>query len=216
MNIREQGGRSLERALHNIRYNIKLILGINILVVISYFCLVPILFNIRYLSQIEIAQIGEMYLSIAGIILFPVICEAELSSNINDILRSKKTHSLYSFLIRLIFVIIISFIIISSYLFIVRYFGGIYNYKLIFIGLIISFVYLGSISLTIYHVFSNKIIGYMSGFIYYLVEFFTKGTYTKDFYLFSLTKGSMSEKYNILTIIVILIVLNIVTKIIRE
>lgn len=67
-----------------IYYNIKISCSVNFLAAIALIALVPFIFSLRMLGTREIAVIGEMYLSIIGIILFTYIVDIEERDNLKE------------------------------------------------------------------------------------------------------------------------------------
>lgn len=157
----------------------------------------------------EIAVIGEMYLSIMGIILFTSIGDIEDRDNIKETVFTKKTPYVYIFILRILILVVSTFLLITMITMYAWHNGGSFSIWRITIGIWISAVFLGFLGLTIANVTGNITSGYLAAFAYYLFEFVTKGKYSKGFYLFSLLNDSLNEKYRILIIIVVILGINI-------
>jgi hypothetical protein len=158
----------------------------------------------------DMAVIGEMYLSILGIILFIYVGDIDNRDNIKEIIFSRKTPHIYIFILRMCIMMVVTFLLISIITIYVWYNKGTFFPLSIIFGAWISAVFLGLLGLTISNVTGNISSGYLIAFAYYLLELITKGKYTKNFYLFSLLRYSFNEKYMILAIIAVIFALNIV------
>lgn len=74
----------------------------------------------------------------------------------------------------------------------------------------ISSVFLGILGFTVVNFSDNISLAYLISFGYYFMEYVTKGKYTKELYLFSLTKGKFFKgKYELLFIIFFMIIVNL-------
>ena len=193
-----------------IYYNIKITCNINLLAALVLVALVPFIFSTKMLEFKDMAVIGEMYLSILGIILFISIGDIDNRDNIKEIIFSRKTPHTYIFILRMCIMMVVTFLLISIITIYVWYTKGTFFPLSIIFGAWISAVFLGLLGLTISNVTGNISSGYLIAFAYYLLELITKGKYTKNFYLFSLLRNSFNEKYMILTIIAVIFGLNIV------
>ena len=89
--------------------------------------------------------------------------------------------------------------------------GSSFNFFEIAFGTCISAVFLGMLGFTVANLIQNISASYLVCFSYYFLEYFTKGKYTKDLYLFSLTSGSFkSGKLVLLCTIFIMIIFNMI------
>lgn len=192
-----------------IYYNIKISCSVNFLAAIALIALVPFIFSLRMLGTREIAVIGEMYLSIIGIILFTFIVDIEERDNIKETIFSRKTPYVYIFILRIFILMILAFLLIAIITLYACYNGGSFSIWGITAGIWVSAVFLGLLGLTISNVTGNITSGYIGAFAYYLFELVTKGKYTRSFYLFSLLNNSLNEKYRILIITAIILGFNI-------
>ena len=192
-------------------YNLKLINNINVLAAISFLIVLSLMSNMRFLTYTEAARLGETYVSIIGIIIFPYLCTIEFNQNIKETIFTKKTSFAKIVFIRVIYMIVFMILCISVITAIQLF--NCSNFKAIELiaGISITTFFLGMVGITASNLFKNEILGYMAAFMYYFFELFDRGRHTKDLYLFSLMKGSFSYgKYYILSISLILLAVNLV------
>lgn len=191
-------------------YNLKLIGNLNTAIAVAFLVIITLMVNMKFLTYKEAAVIGETYVSIIGIILFPYLCTIEYSNNIKETIFTKKTSFMNIVLLRIIIMIFLTILCISTVTAIEIYSESSFNAVEIIFGTFITTFFLGMIGITVSNIFENDILGYMVAFMYYFFELFDGGKHTKDFYLFSLTRGSFSYgKYYILLISIILLILNL-------
>ncbi len=191
-------------------YNIKITCNINFLAALVLVALAPFIFSFRILEFENMGVVGEMYLSILGIVLFISLGDIENRDNIKEIIFSRKTPHIYIFILRMCIMMVITFLFISIITIYALYNKGTFSPWSIIFGTCISAVFLGLLGLTITNITGNITSGYLVAFAYYLLELITRGKYTKNFYLFSLLRNSFNEKYMILIIIAVIFGLNIV------
>lgn len=151
------------------------------------------LFGIAALNAREAAQPLERMLSLIGIVLLTPIFLPEQNENIRDLIRSKRTDYLAVCVIRLIYSIFFLVVII-----------GIFAYMMLcresditiehFVGGFASALFLGALGFFFAGLTQNTITGYMVSAIYYIANYSLKDE-LKNFYLFSMSAGSFTEKY---------------------
>lgn len=200
---------SLSGYLQLIKYNAKILNKINIAIGILYASLIPVIFNLKWLNAKEMAEINEFYISILGIILLTWITEIEFEEGVIEIISAKKISKSLIFLYRLLLVIVIMGILISILNIFAIYQGSVFNFKEMFIGSIVTGLFLGILGITFTNLSKNLIAGYLITFAYYIMEFSTKGKYTQELYLFSLTTERFTAKYNLIGIIVFMVIINL-------
>ena len=190
-------------------YNIKILANLNMLVAFVLALIVTMIFDLQRLTYQNIAIICELYLSILGILLIPFIANIENVNNTFELTYVRKISYLPIFVLRLL----LSFLLLSGLalgiILVAKIQNGNFPFLEILSGTLVSAVYLGLIGLTVANISGNTAAGYLISFAYYAFEYSTKGFYTKDFFIFSLLKNSFSEKYNILMVIVVLLVVNV-------
>lgn len=191
-------------------YNLKLIFNLNVLVAAAFLVVISFMMNLRFLNYKEAAQIGETYVSVIGIILFPYLCTLEYNKNIKETIFTKKTSFTKVVFIRILFMVLFTILCTSVITGIEIYNSSNFKAAEIIAGTCITAFFLGMIGFTVSNIFENEVLGYMAAFCYYAFELFDKGKHTKDLFLFSLVNGSFSSgKYWILLISFILLIINL-------
>ncbi|GAA0182311.1 hypothetical protein SH2C18_47120 [Clostridium sediminicola] len=193
-----------------VKYNIEVLFGVNIIIAVLYGCLIPLAFSFKNINYVEIIKISELYVPLIGIILLSYITSIEKTNIIEELSFVKKISSNFIFLIRF-FINTVFIILILVLLFLyAKYQGAAFTFSKVFIGSLVTAIYLGLVALTMYNLTKNLAVGYMISFGYYFFEFSTKGKYTKELYLFSLLKDSFTEKIYLSVCIVILFLINLI------
>lgn len=151
------------------------------------------LFGIAALNAREAAQPLERMLSLTGIVLLTPIFLPEQNENIRDLIRSKRTDYLAVCFVRLLYSIFFLAVII-----------GIFTFMMLckeskvtiqhFIGSFSSALFLGSLGFFFAGITQSTITGYMVSAIYYIANYSLKKE-LQNFYLFSMSAGSFTEKY---------------------
>jgi hypothetical protein len=193
-----------------LKYNIKILFGLNLLAAIILVVLTPLFFSLKLLPLMEMAKVGELYLSIVGIMLFPFLINIEERDHINELVFIKRTSHVYIFIVRFIiftFIALLMFLGIASF---AEFQGSSFKIFEFTAGVGISALFLGVIGMTVVNITNELSAGYLISFAYFVFELLTKGKYTKDFYLQSLLKGSFNEKYYILAVTIVLFIVNLV------
>jgi hypothetical protein len=193
-----------------IKYNIKILFGLNLLAAIALVVLTPFFFSLKLLSPIEMAKVGELYLSIVGILLFPFLINIEERDNVYELIIIKRTPHVYIFILRLIIFTLITLLMFQGIASLAEFQGSSFITFEFTSGVGISALFLGMIGITVVNLTNELSAGYLSSFAYFVFEWFTKGKYTKDFYLQSLLIGSFNEKYNILALSIVLVIVNLI------
>ena len=173
----------------NLRHNF--IPHLVIALVIAF--LTQVLFGIASLDGREAAQPLERLLSLAGTVLLTPVFLPEQNENIRDLIRSKRTDYLAVCLIRLTYSIFFLAVIIGSFTVIMQYRECEVTIRH-FVGGLSSALFLGSLGFFFAGISQNTIIGYMVSLIYYISNFALKDE-LKNFFLFSMSAGSFTEKY---------------------
>lgn len=187
--------------------------NLNLLAAIAYVLLAITIFSIKLLDYKALASVGEFYISIIGIILIPCISSFEQRDNIKEVIYSRKTSYTRTILIRIIITMIFIFCVIGAIMILAKIQGCSFNFWEITFGTWISAVFLGTIGFTVANFCNSTSAAYLVGFGYYFIEYLTKGKYTKNLYLFSLTNGNFSTgKYWLLAITLIILTVNLILK----
>lgn len=193
-----------------LKYNLKIILNLNVLISIVFLMFILIVFSFKLLDYVSIARIGEFYISIIGIILLPYLGDIENKDNIKETVYVRKVFQFKIIISRIIIIIALMFLMISSIMSLAKFQGSSFNFIEITFGVCISAIFLGMIGFTVVNLTGNISVAYLVSFTYYIMEYFNQGKYTKDLYLFSLTTGSFQKgKYILLLISSIMLVFNL-------
>lgn len=152
-----------------------------------------VLSGITALNTREAAQPLERMLSLTGIVLLTPIFLPEQNENIRDLIRSKRTDYLAVCVIRLLYSILFLAVIIGffTYMMLCRESNVTIEH---FVGGFASALFLGALGFFFAGLTQNTITGYMVSAIYYIANYSLKDE-LKNFYLFSMSAGSFTEKY---------------------
>lgn len=157
------------------------------------------------------AKIGELFVSLLGIILIPGLVFIEEGSGIKETVYSKAVSPVIPSVIRLIYSVIILIIAIVAFVWIAIVQGSTFDELSVIAGVFISALILGALGYIIGSFTRNIALSYLTPFGYYGFEFLSKGKYTKDFYLFSLQRGYFAEeKWALFSIAIIFIAISLI------
>jgi hypothetical protein len=181
--------RFFEIAKANIRHNFlpQVVLALLILI------FTPIIFGITDLDAKASAIPLEMFVSLIGIILLAPIFAPEQNEEIKDAVESKYISSITVCWIRILISIIVMAFLIGAFVFIMVCNGCDVSFKSAW-GTFASALLLGAIGFSAYGISNNIAVGYMLPILYYALNFTGGNKYLGNFYLFSMQKGSYSEK----------------------
>ncbi len=193
-----------------VKYNTQILFNINTIVGIVLILSTPLVFSLTLLSYKEISFIAELYLPISGIIFLTYIGNIETDHNVYEISYTKPTPHIFIFILRLALLLTIICVFIGGIFYYAKLQESTFPYLEIFLGSIITTLYLGLIGLTIAKITNSVPAGYLISICYLIFEFITRGKYTGDFYALSLLNTSFEEKYNILLLTIIILISNIV------
>lgn len=189
-------------------YNAKIIFGWNLAAAAGICILAFIIFDLNYLVFNDIAQIGELFLSTLGIMLFPGLGSIEGRTNSSEIIYVKMRSHLFIFLLRIILAAVLLFFLILGVVLFARLNNGSFDCTIVTCGVFISALYLGMIGLTVTNLQREPAPGYIAAFGYFMFEYFSRGKYTSRFYIFGLLNHDFNSKYAILFVSLLLLVIN--------
>lgn len=176
------------------RVQIKLSTKNNLPLSILCIILMPVILGIQNLDSIASSMVLERYISLIGIILLTPLFLPEQDKNVAEIVESKFTSIISVYFIR-IFISVLSLFILISACILMLYLNHcefiIWNFV---IGTFASAFFLGAIGFMAYGITGNVVVGYLLPTAYYILNF-SVGAKLENFYLFSLVKNSMKEKY---------------------
>jgi hypothetical protein len=189
-------------------YNVKIIFGLKLAASVGICILAITIFDLSYLTFDDISQIGELFLSVLGIILLPGLGNLEGKTYTGEIVYTKARSYLFIFWLRIILTAGAIFLLIFGVVLYARLNHGSFGLMTITCGVFISALYLGTIGFTVANLQREPAAGYTLAFGYFIFEYFTRGKYTSHIYVFSLLNKDFNSKYVILIVILILLVIN--------
>ena len=191
------------------KINTRLILIPNVLQSICFLLLLAMMSGINDLNQVETAKLLERYVMLIGIIIITPILRAEQQKEIKEVVRSKYTSHIGITGIRILMAVVTVIFLTIIFLMILKQNHCIFPLSDFILGGVSSAMFLGSLGLVAAVVADQIVLGYMLSVGYYVFNLFTGNKYVGNFYLFSMSQGSMEEKYYLLygALIMFLIVL---------
>ncbi len=187
-------------------YNIRLLPKINIIMCILAICAIQIFFSLKMVDFRVMANIGELFVSLLGIMLIPGLAFIEESSGIRETIYSKAVSPVIPSLIRLLYSVLLLLLGAVIFVVIAVIQGSVFDGLPIIAGVFISALILGASGYIVGCFTGNIALAYLMPFAYYGFEFLSKGKYTKEFYLFSLQRGYLADEKWVLFGIAILFI----------
>lgn len=195
-----------------VKYNLKLFFNLNVVTAFVLILLAPVLFSFELIVKEDMAKVGELYLSLIGIVLFPFLPIMEERAGCQEVVYVKKLNHRWIYSLRVFMIMVLSFLFILSVMLFAKFQGGDFPFWSMVFGVWISALFFGMLGLTVANLTRNLTAAYLIPFAYFSFEFMTKGKYTKDFFVLSLLKDSFTEKYWILLLVVIMVIFNLIIK----
>ncbi|MBP1996053.1 hypothetical protein [Paenibacillus eucommiae] len=193
-----------------IYYNAKISGSVYPFIGLVYVILICLMFNLRFVDFKEMAQIGEMYVSLLGIFMLPHITMPEQTDSVHETIFPRSVRHVYMVLIRIVLSVGLLGIMVAAIALLAYGQGGQFSFPEMVGGVWISTVLLGAVGLTIATITGNIAAAYIGSFMYYVLELFTKGKYTGDLYLFSLLDGRFeSGKFVLAVVALVLLAFNL-------
>lgn len=205
----------MEKYLKIARVNLKYNLFPNIIITILFLLISPILMGVTNLDYIRTAQVLEMYVALIGIIILIPIFLPEQDKNIKDLIKSKSTYIYSIYLIRLLEAILTLVIFLFIFIEILRLNKCNFPMVKYYFGTLAEALCLGGLGIFIYSIFDNIAIAYMLPIIYYTLSI-GGNKILKKMYLFSMARGSYDEKIYLGVVGIILIIVGILYKSIKN
>jgi membrane-associated HD superfamily phosphohydrolase len=195
-------------AAKNLRYNFLpyLALGLAILLI------TPVLFGVNDLNAQEAAVPLELLVALLGIILYSPVFLPEQNSEIREAVEAKYTSYLSVCILRTVISLAASCLFIILFVLLMKANGCEVMFLKHAFGTFAESLFLGSMLLLAYGISGNIAVGYMVPAVYYAFNFSGSAEGLGKLYLFSMTKGSFEEKYWLLGIGVLFIVLTFCIK----
>ncbi|WP_141432933.1 hypothetical protein [Bacillus sp. 03113] len=186
-------------------YNLKLIPKVNILACVLIVPLSSFLFSFKMLNFQEMADIGELIISLCGLVLLPSLCFPEKNKGTKETVYAKKMPLVWPELTRLVMGILLVFLSIVLFVYLAYLQGSSFSFYKIILGVFTTALSLGIIGYSVGIFTENLSLSYLLPFSWYMLELFTRGKYTKEVYLFSLRTGDLIEGKYILLLFSILL-----------
>lgn len=183
---------------------------------IVVYLLIFILFGVVDLKKDIVLIIIERFLPLIGIILISPCFQYEMDSGIRDVIRSKSTSSLATYLIRLFLRIITYGMLTIIFIVLIKKTGsyvetGLYISQSLSIGLL-----LGSVGLLTFGISSSLIGSYLASIFYYLLSWIPNFKILGDFYLFRLRQGLEPKIWLNISLAILLIIIGLYIKQYRD
>lgn len=189
-----------------VKYNIKLIFSYNALAAAVYICLSPLFFDFRNMDFLTLAKMGELYLSLSGIILFVSLGNFEVSKYTWEFVYIQPISYMKICLGRLLaimtfnaFLILIPLSCVYLNSDFLKFFEG-------YCGIVVTAWFLGLLGLLISEIFQDYKIAYIVTLAYYFIETATKELFGK-FQVFGYIHGNINSKYGVFLFCFIMIVI---------
>lgn len=184
----------------------------NLLLACVFLMIVPLIFGINDLEPAEAAKLLEQYGAIIGIFLLTPIFRLEGQKNIQEVIESKYTSQTGIYLVRILMAVLTMAAYILIFILWLRANNSMLPVLIYTFGTFATSFFLGSLGLLAYGISDQIILGYMVPFVYILFNLFTGSRYVKNFYLYSLMKGSLKEKYWLLASAILMVTLTLIIK----
>jgi hypothetical protein len=187
--------------------NIKIVSFNIIALALVYIGAIYLIFDKNSLSEDGVIFIGEQLLSPIGIAVFVRIALIENEYWIDEIVYSKVYPYWKTILYRIIIVSMQLFLILVIAFIPLKLIGVDFKVINILLGSYVTSFYLGTIGMILAYITKEISIGVLIPFLYYFFEMFSKGRFTKGFYLFGMMNGNYTSKIKLLVTAIILITL---------
>jgi len=193
------------------KFQFKLLLTHNFIIAAALCALTPLLFGIRYLDSHGSSFVLERFVSLIGVILLTPLFMPEQDKNISELVQSKYTEHTATILLRLITSLLFMMFCIAAMIAAMQLLHGDFEIGKFLIGTFATAFALGATGFAFHAITNNVVIGYLGAFVYYLLNF-SLGSRLGHFFLFSLARGSMTEKYWLIALGIILISASLIWK----
>jgi flagellar biosynthesis protein FliQ len=202
----------MERYLEIIKVNWKFNLLPHGVVAIVLSIISPLIMGVENLDNIQTARVLELYISLLGMVLLIPLFIPDEDKNIRDLIRSKKESMLIIYIIRLIEAIFIVTVIIGVFMIYLRTQECSFSFVPYFYGTVTNCIFLGGLGILMYSISNNLPVGYMVPVLYYMMCFGAGKKYLGNFYLFSMSSGSLIEKQYLLIAGILMIIIGILKR----
>lgn len=193
-----------------LKYNTKIILSYNAIAACIYVLLTPLFFNLYNMRFIDLAKMGELYLSITGVLLFNRLSRIEEYYNTWELVYCRPTSFILIHLGRILETILLNVLIISFPLIFAYINSKELKFGEGFWGLNVSSWFLGLLGMLIVEITRNYKAGYLVGIGYYFFETSIKDKFMEDVQVFGYIHENFKSKIYVFAICIIFIILQLV------
>ena len=194
------------------KYQFNLILRAHFSIAIALCFITPLMFNVRYLDSLGSTFVLERFVSLIGLILLTPLFMPEQDKNIAELVQSKQTEHSLTIVVRLTLSLLFMAFCIAVMGIVMRLLQCDFEMGKLLMGTFATALFLGAIGFAFHAVTNNVVIGYLAAFTYYLLNF-TLGSRLKNVFLFSLARNSVNEKYWLLGLGALLLIVSLLWKI---
>lgn len=195
---------SCAKTLVLVRTQFKLILLNCFLISAVLLLLINIFFGTRFLDSFATGTLLVRYVSLIGIIFMTPLFFPEQDKNIAEVVQAKYVSHLKIIFGRLALAIVLLFLMVLAMLFVLHIGECEFPFYKYLYGTFITAFALGALGFFGVGITNNIILGYMLPICYYILNFGLKEK-LGHFYLFSMSKASLEEKYYLFAAAVVLI-----------
>ncbi|HKL80041.1 MAG TPA: ABC transporter permease [Mobilitalea sp.] len=194
--------------------NLSISLLINVFMSVVFLIMIPVIFGINDLDRLDAARILEQFVSIIGIILLTPIFRPEGNKDVREVIESKYTSQTAIYILRMLMSTITILLLVWCFAACMEANRSeimMWDYVM---GTFATAMFLGSLGLLVYAVSDQIILCYLTTAGYLIFNLFTGSRYVGKFYLYSMMRGNMEEKYWLLGASVLMLVIPLLIKLI--
>lgn len=147
------------------------------------------LMSFRNLGESQAAQVMEMYVAFAGILLLTPLLLPEGNREIWQLERSKEMPMWQLYLPRILTALAVMLVLVIIFPLVMKQEGSTFDYGKLWAGSFAEMLFLGSIGFAVSAVTNQTVLGYMLAVIYYAANM-GAGKYFGKFALFQMMRGS--------------------------
>ena len=188
-------------------HNLKIVSSSSMILALLYIVMIFSLINRNNLSKETLIFMGEQLLSPVGIMLFVRTTLLEQECRVDEIVCSKP-YSYWRTILYRILIISIQLLLLLGIVFIpINFFDLDFKLMNIFLGSYVTSFYLGVMGMAFAYITKKVSVGALIPFLYYFFEMFSKGKYTKSYYLFGMLMNNYIGKIKLFSIAIIFVAL---------
>jgi len=188
-------------------HNIRIVSFNTMVLALVYIGAIYLMINKSSLLEDTLAFIGDQLFSPLGIIMFVRTALYELEYKTSEMVYSKIYPYWRSILYRIIIISIQLFLVLSIAFVPLKFFRVDFNLVNILFGSFVTSFFLGIIGMILGYITNEVSVGVLIPFLYYFFEMFSKGKYTKGYYLFGMIVGNYASKIRLFSIAIFLVIL---------